>query len=210
MKTLRPLPLTLLPVLFILMACSMSPGGTARLYPAAYKQAGYRQSGDSSIFEDKLVRVTVRPVSECCGSGSDLLLEDLFKDGYVLFRMDMENLSKDLPVVYNPSHTSLFAGSFDYKKPLDYAELYYAVKKKYPAEMPEDRLKALRGKFYDLNTSVAPGGKTSRMLIFYPLEPGIKRGRADLKINELYTGTDVVSITFTFSIKTERQIKNNP
>ncbi len=116
--------------------------------------------------------------------------------------MTIANKSSRL-IIYNPSHTALFSGKLDYKKPLDYSALYLIAEgvakskdeSSYTGSSTK-QLATLTGKYYDLNTRVEAGGKVSKLLLFKPFLE-VSKG-AVLIIKELYIGTDAFEFSFPF------------
>lgn len=154
----------------------------------------YHKETEEGVFENGSIRVAVRHVkaSDCEGSP---LLKSLSDKKYVILSVGIENKSK-LKAIYNPSMTVLTDDSMDYKKPLDYTDLYDAA---IGNSGLESGLSAMKGRIYDLALTLKPGEKTTRFLIFEPLSKNA--GRADLAINEIYLGTDTVNLRFPFLFK---------
>lgn len=94
--------------------------------------------------------------------------------------------------MYNTSYTVLTSDALDYKKPLDFTDLYDITG-------GTGRLASLKGKFYDLNTTIAPGERTSRLLIFRPLSEEAED--AEVVIKDLYIGTKTRDLSFPFTFK---------
>jgi hypothetical protein len=114
--------------------------------------------------------------------------------------MTIENRSEE-KIIFNPSHTSLMDNQLEYRKPINYTDLFDIVKKKEKERPAEFILKGLRGTYYDLNETVLPGDKTKKLLLFHPLS---ERGkRAVLKIKEVYIGIDTISLAFPFRMRGE-------
>jgi len=182
-------------VLLVFFGCAV-PHGRAYLYPDDKNLNGpyHKEGTEEGVFENSSLRVAVRHVkaSECEDSP---LLKDLSDKKYVILSVAIENKSK-LKAIYNPSMTVLTDDSMDYKKPLDYTDLYDAA---VGNSGLESGLSEMKGRFYDLNLTLQPGEKTTRFLIFEPLSKNA--ARADLAINEIYLGTDTLSLRFPFLLK---------
>ena len=192
-------------VSILLAGCSLSKRDARpeRLYlePVARDSEGYDRNGEAAVFENEDIKVTLRPLGECCGRKDDGFLKELFDSNYVILSMEIENRSSKR-VIYNPSHTMLLVGALDLKKPLNYTDLYDIVSRNKEYALPERRLSSLRGRFYDLNTRVPPGDRTSRLLIFHPLAKESRPGtKAVLRINEFYVGTDTMRLVFPLRVK---------
>ncbi|VAW37132.1 hypothetical protein MNBD_DELTA02-1237 [hydrothermal vent metagenome] len=173
-----------------------------RLQPIEPRSSEYSMVEGRLIMEDKDMSVTIRQLRSCCNTRKSTLLNKLFENNYVLMRLTIKNKSKKR-ITYNPSHTFLLAGKMDYKKPLNYTDLYDIVSAKDDGMAPELMLSAIRGRYYDLNTSVAPGGRESKILIFRKLSKNSKRSKAIIKMNEVYIGTKTRSITYLFRVVEE-------
>ncbi len=177
-----------------------------RLQPMEPRYSEYSLVGGRLIKEDKDMKVTMHQLRSCCMSKKPNLLNDLFEKNYVLMQLTIKNKSKKR-ITYNPSHTYLLAGKMDYKKPLNYTDLYDIVSREDDGVVPEVKLSRLRGKYYDLNTSVAPGGRVSKILIFRKLTKNSKKSKAILKLNEIYIGTKTNSVSYLFKVMEEAVIE---
>lgn len=191
---------------FFLFACAAKTG-PLYLHPAEYRESGYRQESGETVFEDKSVRVALGQVTDTEGFEKDPTLSGLFNMDFILLRMDIENKT-NLEIVYNPSHTSLLAGPFDYKKPLDYTGLYEIMAGK-GAGGVEGQLSSLKGKYYDTDTRVPAKGKVSRLLIFHPLDKDSRGRKAVIAIKELYVGSVTLSLSFPFKVRV-REAEKTP
>ncbi|VAV83760.1 hypothetical protein MNBD_DELTA01-532 [hydrothermal vent metagenome] len=173
-----------------------------RLQPIEPRSSEYSMVRGRLIMENKDMSVTIHQLRSCCNYKKNNLLDELFEKDYILMQLTINNKSKKR-ITYNPSHTFLLAGKMDYKKPLNYTDLYDIVSEKEDEVLPEIKLSRLRGKYYDLNTSVAPGGRESKILIFRKLSKNSKKSKAILKMNEIYIGTKTRSITYLFRVMEE-------
>jgi hypothetical protein len=173
-----------------------------RLHPIEPTGSDYSLVNGFHIMNNKDFKVTLRQLRYCCGASKENLLNELFEKDYLLIRMTIKNKSKKR-ITYNPSHTFLLAGKMDYKKPLNYTDLYDILSKKDDGVLPEIKLSRLRGKYYDLNTSVAPGGTVSKLLLFRPMVKNSKRSKVILKMGEIYIGTKTRSMIYLFKVREE-------
>jgi len=177
-----------------------------RLQPMEPRYSDYSMIGGRLIMENKDMKVTMHQLRSCCTDKKRNLLNDLFEKDFVLMQLTIKNKSKKR-ITYNPSHTYMLAGKMDYKKPLNYTDLYDIVSREDDGVPPEIKLSRLRGKYYDLNTSVAPGGRVSKILIFRKLTKNSKKSKAILKLNEIYIGTNTRSVAYLFRVKEEAVIE---
>lgn len=149
---------------------------------------GYRAEGGYGVFENKLIKITVSP--EKGPSTGSALLAGLAEKDYVLIKLTIENLSVSR-VIYRPNFTALTDDAFDYRKPLDYTDMYDFG--------DYEGLEAVKDRFHDLDSTLLPGEKTSKYLIFRPLSKNA--AKASLEIKELYIGTETVQIKMPFILK---------
>ena len=173
------------------------------LTPAPASAKGYYYNRDTAVFENKSIRITIGqtlPIKGGASASSPGFLTILSNAGYLFLRMEIDSLG-DKGVMYNTAHTSFLFGPLDYKKPLDYTDLYRIARGLYPETPPERSLSSLRGLFYDLNTSISPGGGASKLLLFRPVSE--KTGSATLTLKEIYIGTNTVSVSFPFKVSYE-------
>ncbi|MFQ5736583.1 MAG: hypothetical protein ACE5GY_06930 [Thermodesulfobacteriota bacterium] len=187
----RALPLLLL-CMTVLASCAHVPRGPKEqgyLYPAPDAGKGNRSVGSEAIFENDSVRMAIRQMRKDEPAG--VFIAGLLDRDYVIFRLSIENRGAE-KIIYNPSYTVLTNGSLDYRKPLDFTDLYDIAG-------GTEKLRALRGRFYDVNVTVAPGTRTSRMLIFRPFSEGAQD--AELAIKEIYIGTGTERMAFRFVMK---------
>ncbi len=177
-----------------------------RLHPLEPRYSEYSILGGRLIMENKDMKVTMHQLRSCCMSKKRNLINDLFERDFVLMQLTIKNKTKKR-ITYNPSHTYLLAGKMDYKKPLNYTDLYDIVSREDDGVLPEIKLSRLRGKYYDLNTSVAPGGRVSKILIFRKLTKNSNKSKAILKLNEIYIGTKTRSVSYLFRVREEAVIE---
>ena len=156
-------------------------------------------SPEEGVYEKDSIKITIRPATGADVAGNALFEKFLSKD-YILLKMDMENKSAK-KLTFNPAMSHLLAGVMDYKKPLDYPDLYRILSTPDAAITPEAELRAIKGRFYDMNTVVKAGEKTSKLLIFRPLDPNSETNSAAFTMQELYVGVDTIVVTFPFAVK---------
>lgn len=173
--------------------------GPAYLAPVSISEEGYSTTDDEAVFENKAVKITLRPVKPKELEAGPALLAELLKRGYMIVNLEIVNKSSS-KVMYNPGYTVLTNNLMYYKKPLDFTDLYDIVS---ADEGFEKDLRGLKGKFYDLNVVMYPNAKVSKFLIFGKVSDGAFR--AGLKIQELYIGTNVISAEFPFKFKTDKE-----
>jgi hypothetical protein len=167
------------------------------LIPKDMKIPGFYHNKDTSVFENDLLRISVRQLNHLNKTYSGDFLKKLHDQNYIFLEMEIENKSDEL-IIYNPAHTAFLAGSIDYKKPLDYPDLYQIARNNTQAA-PELQLSKIRNLYYDLNTSVQPNSAISKIFIFYPVKDISRSGK--LMIRELYIGTETIDLTFLFWMK---------
>jgi hypothetical protein len=176
--------------LLVLSACSHAPkpGPGSYLYPLpAVEQEGYATEGRSMAFESDAVKISVQQARKDEAHGK--FIAGLLEKDYVIFNVSIENKSAHR-IIYNPAYTVLTTDSLDYKKPLDFTDLYDITGN-------EQELSGLKGRFYDLNVTLMPGEKTSRLLIFRPVSK--EAAKAKVAIKEIYIGTTTERFSFPFA-----------
>lgn len=166
--------------------CQGEPGA-GRLVPDDIGLPGHSVAGGAAVYDSASVKVAARQVPK--GEETGKLLRALSEKDYVLVELAIENTSGKT-VIFKPNHASL-RGEDDFLRPLDYTDLYVM------GDM--EGLEEIKGSFYDLDVTLMPGDKASRLLIFKPLAKGMKR--ASIEINELYIGTEAVKLALPFSLR---------
>ena len=177
--------------IFLLAACASGPRPEGQsLHPAEHGAKGYSSIGTDHLFEDENVRISIRHVKKG-EAGAAPFFEGLLEKDYAVFKLAIENKSTG-SVIYNTAYTVLTSDAGDYEKPLDFTDLYDIA--------GDDRaLAGLKGKFYDLNATVAPGERMEKLLIFRPLS--IEATEAGVAIKEIYIGTSTSRLSFPFAFK---------
>ena len=152
-----------------------------------------------AVYEKDSLKITVKPATGADIAGN-ALFEKFLSNGYIFLKMDIENKSAK-KVTFNPAMSHLLSGVMDYKKPLDYPDLYQILSTPDAAVTPDAELRAIKDRFYDMNTVVKAGDKTSKLLIFRPLDPNSKGNSASFTMQELYVGVDTIVVRFPFTVK---------
>ncbi|MBI2412160.1 MAG: hypothetical protein HYV24_03015 [Deltaproteobacteria bacterium] len=178
-------------VFLVIAGCSSTPK-TGALLPVDDMGAGYHRESDESVFENDSISVRVRAVKD---GGGVAILDELIKLKYAVFNMEIVNRSK-VRIQYDPSTTLLTDDESSYLKPIDYTDLYDL---KAGAEGGEQELSKMRGRFYDVSTTLSPGEKVSKLLIFKPFGEGMEE--AELAVRDIYIGTEPIDATFRFEVK---------
>ncbi len=146
---------------------------------------GQRPGASEATYENKAVSASARQIRK--GEADGFLAALLDKD-FTVIVMRIENRS-DMRAIYKPNYTAL-VNTVDYLKPLDYTDLY---------EFGGEAVDSMKGKFFDLDSSIPAGGSTAGLLIFTPLS---KEGRkAVLEVREYYVGPEAFSFTLPFQLK---------
>lgn len=192
MKALNPFLSALLICALALAACSSAPVARTALYPSYNaEQEGYTVNGRSIVFESESIKASIRHLRKDEEAPGGPFIAGLLDKGYVIFNLAIENTSSST-IMYNPAYTVLTNDSLDYRKPLDFTDLYDITGN-------ERELYSLKGKFYDVNVMILPGQTASRLLIFRPVSG--KAAKAEVAIKEIYIGTDTESMRFPFEFR---------
>lgn len=183
--------ITALAAILIVTGCSTKPK-TGALLPVDNMGAGYHRESDENVFENDSISVRVRAIKD---GGGVAILDELIKSKYAVFNMEIVNRSK-VRIQYDPSTTVLTDDESSYLKPLDYTDLYDL---KAGAEGGERELSKMRGRFYDVSTTLSPGETVSKLLIFKPFGEGMEE--AALAVRDIYIGTEPIDVTFRFEVQ---------
>ncbi|MBI5827756.1 MAG: hypothetical protein HZB22_08540 [Deltaproteobacteria bacterium] len=192
-------------VLFVAQGCVPKPEVKLFMYPDDKGSEGYSRKADQGVFENKSIRVSVRKIGDSDDEGlSQEVIAHLLKKDYLIFRMEIENTSTKYKAIYNPSFTTFTGDDMSYSAPIDYTDLYDMAEDVWEkGKKDEDRkalsMDGLKGLFYDLSTTIPPGGKTSKLLIFKPISKDCTK--AALTLSELYIGTETIRVIFPFVFK---------
>ncbi len=190
-------------VIFVAQGCVPRPEVKLFMYPDDKGSEGYTRKAEQGVFENKSIRVAVRKIGESDVGLSQEVIAHLLKKDYLIFRMEIENTSK-LKAIYNPSFTTFTDDAMGYGTPIDYTDLYDMAQDVWEEEKKDGDRKAmsmdgLKGLFYDLSTTIPPGGKTSKLLIFKPVSKDCEK--AALTLSEFYIGTETIRVIFPFVFK---------
>ncbi|MCC6502186.1 MAG: hypothetical protein IT362_03490 [Deltaproteobacteria bacterium] len=184
MTKARALALLIL-LAFLLPSCAPEVK-LAYLVPDSPALPGYKSKGAESSFENKTLAASARQVQK--SELANAFLASLLERDFVIISMTIENRSAS-KAIYKPNYTAL-VNSVDYLKPLDYTDLY---------ELGGQAVDELKGKFYDLDAVLSPGGRTTALLIFGPLSKEAKK--AALQVREYYVGTETMTFSLPFQLK---------
>ena len=186
--------------LVLASGCAHGPDGPPGLHPAfSAPPEGYSTDGYEVAFANALVSVRARHEMSP-GPETPAFLRTLSDRGYLLIRVDVENLS-GARVIFKPSHAVLKTNRLDYGRPLDYTDLYQIAGA--AGDRPTaDVMAEIKGRFYDLDVMIMPGKRSSRLLVFSPIEP--KSSKASLEIRDLYVGAKPLDVFFPFKVRAER------
>lgn len=172
-------------VSLLLTSCQPKPK-VVYLVPDANGTPGYSAKGADGVYENKAFVAAARQVRK--NDVSDPLLSSLLEKDFVILSMTIENRS-DSKVIYKPNYTAL-VNKVDYLKPLDYTDIY---------EIDWDAADRLRGRFFDLDVMLPPGGKATGLLIFRPISKDA--WTAVLEVREFYIGTNTTAFSLPFKMK---------
>ncbi|MBI5328501.1 MAG: hypothetical protein HZB80_09495 [Deltaproteobacteria bacterium] len=190
----------LCPLFTVFYGCTTLKG-PAILAPMPPLSPEYNNSGHKMAFATKDVKISLLPLNPSetkkaltMKDANNPLAEILSANQYLVFIMDIENLSKS-KLMYNPSLTTLFDNNMDVRKPLDYTDLYSLAGNLSDVDFVLSRMKDM---FYDIAITLEPGQKTSRLLLF----PGIdeKANEMTIIMKEIYIGTSTIAVSFGFKV----------
>ncbi len=179
----------------LLAGCTSHEAKRIVLHPASTGPPGYSRADDTGIFENDLLRISVRYLDRKHLPVSSPLLDRLADEGYVVFAMEIMNKSSRR-VIFNPVHTAMMDNAMGYKKPLDYTALYLMARDTW--KDTGRVLSPIKNLYYDLSTTVNPEDRVKKMLIFPPPDAGSTR--LSLVIKELYIGTETMDLIIPFRI----------
>lgn len=186
-----PVGYSVLAVLLVLLAaygCHPKPRAAMYLAPDEKGPSDYKAVAGAGIIENSFIKIAARQVRT--GEESSTLLAGLLERKFIIIDLAIENTSEKT-IIYKPNLTSLTNDAMDFMRPLDYTDLYDF------GDM--DALDEIRGRFYDLDVTLRPGQRSSRLLIFRPVSKNAKK--AALNIDDLYLGTDTLRLTLPFSFR---------
>ncbi|MDP2683257.1 MAG: hypothetical protein Q8P28_10760 [Deltaproteobacteria bacterium] len=190
-------------LLTVLTGCA-STKGHPFLTPLPTTLPGYSITEQNIVFSNNDVKVSISPLNSSetkkLLTGKDAnnpLIEILTQPGYFVFLLDIENSSK-AKVMYNPSLTTLFDNNMGLHKPLDYTDLYTLLGN---LPNPETTINVIKDIIYDLTITLAPGQRTSRLLLFSGIDE--EASEAAITMKEIYIGTSTIALSFGFKITEE-------
>ncbi len=173
--------------LVMLAGCVQTPEGRLRLIAV------------NTGFSTEEIEIKASPLGEVDSTGVSLL-DQLAERGFVFVRLSIENKSPST-VLYNTSHTFLFAGVLDYKKPLDLTDLYLLIREEGAEPQTLSTLSGLKRFIFDGTTRIKPGERVERLLVFRPLAMESANTRAVLGLNQLYIGSDAMDVRLLFRVE---------
>jgi hypothetical protein len=188
------LPIWILCLSLMIIGCGAKHGELESLSPTRVAHSNYSVSGNSAIFAAGSLRVIVTPLSRYTSHNQPSLVKSILNSGHTVFSIAIDNLS-DRKLIYNPSFSYVADNRLGYKRPLDFTDLYFIVRE---MEHGAERMRKMRGQFYDRNETVQPGKRIEKLLIFPPLEE--HSTKATLTMQEVYVGTETMQLTFPFAL----------
>ena len=186
MKMIKTRALALLFLVSVLLPSCQGGPPLSHLVPESVNLPGHRTKGAESVYESKALVASARQVKK--DEVSNAFLSSLLEKNFVVISMTLENRSAS-KAIYKPNYTALM-NSVDYLKPLDYPDLY---------ELGGESVDELKGRFYDLDTVMPPGGKSTALLIFAPLSKDARK--AVIEVREYYVGTETITFSLPFQLK---------
>jgi hypothetical protein len=187
------------------VGCATTPKTPRRLIPVELPKdsliKGYRVEGMTSIIETDLFKITLRIVTEEERSLPPLL-RSMVEKHYTFFHLKVENRGKK-KLRFNPQFAHISGNDGYYSRTVGFAQIYELVAG-VGAEMEkslegERALRTLKGTYYDSPVYVKPGVAVARFLIFDPLSENTTQ--AEMVIDELTHGNELLAIRFPFSTK---------
>ncbi|MFQ5354229.1 MAG: hypothetical protein ACE5DR_04715 [Thermodesulfobacteriota bacterium] len=174
--------------------CAHHDNAATFLYPGQYALEGYGAEADAVVFEDSSIKISARQIKDDSTLDSKIAAE-LLDEGFVLLSVDISNKSRHR-ALYDPALTSIRDSKMGYFKPLDFTDLYMLKVKN---KRVTSSLKGAGDVFYDLAERVAPGGKSSKILVFPALTENVDE--AELVMKSIYIGKDILDLTFNFVLR---------
>lgn len=193
---MKTLALVMLAAIVIVSGCASDQPKSLYLSAGDAQYPGYTKKDREAVFENQLIRLKATPLLAGEFTHQSQILNDLAAKDFIIIRVEIENLSPQSKLIFNPTYLALMTDSMDYYKPLDYTDLYDIVKEK---DETGSSLRVLKGKFYDLTVTLTPGKSVSKLLIFKPLPEDADT--AELMIKNIYIGKDDLSFALPFVVK---------
>ncbi len=178
----------------LISGCSTPPKRPTYLVPTYGVSKDYKALGSRATFEKDNLVISLKTLSPDDGVKGETL-SALKENHYIFMELTFMNKSEKR-VTYNTSFTSLQGAQFDYRKPLNFTDLYSIVVGKAHDLSKEKDLKKLKDKYYDHMTRIPPKESVTKYLIFRPNEK--ETTKAVLIMGEIYMGTKTLSVVFPF------------
>lgn len=196
MNPMKTLVLVMLTVVVIMSGCASDQPKYRYLAAGESDYPGYTKKESEAVFENQLIRLRAHPLLAGEFKDPSPILNDLAANEFIIIHLEIENLSPQSKLIFNPAYLALITGAMDYFKPIDYTDLYDIVKEK---DETGSSLRALKGRFYDLTVTLTPGKSVSKLLIFKPLTEDADT--AELMIKNIYIGKEDLSLSLPFVVK---------
>lgn len=179
----------LVALLVCLWGCASTPDEPVFLIAADSGPEGYTLKDGTGSFESKRIRISAKPLRPEELTNEPDVIGILANRNYIILRMEVENTSTN-KLILNPAYVTLTTDANDYSKTLDYTDIYTIM-----AGDDEDGVPVtgLKGQIYDLTLTLAPGDKTSRLLIFRPVD--VDAESAELVLRNIYIGKADINVT---------------
>jgi len=175
--------------------------GHSVLTPLPTQLAGYNISEQKIVFSNNYIRLSISPLISpeakkflSAKDTNNPLSEILTQPRYLVFLLDIENTLK-AKVIYNPGFTTLFDNNMGPHKPLDYTDIYTLLEN---SPNPEIIINNIKDIIYDLAVTLAPGQRTSRLLLFSGIEE--ETSEVAITMKEIYIGTSTIALSFGFKV----------
>ena len=176
-------------ILACLWGCASTPEEPVFLVAAETGPEGYTIKDGAWSFETKQIRASGKPLRPEELADEPDVIGILAAKNYIVVRMEIENISPS-KLIFNPAYVTLMTDADDYKKTLDYTDIYTILA---GGEQEGGTNPTLKQPIYDLTLTLGPGDKVSRLLIFSPVD--VDAESASLMINNIYVGKSDISIT---------------
>ncbi len=174
-------------LLIILSACATGPQKRLGLVPV------------NTTLSTEDIEIKALPLSADDSTGI-AFFDALLQRGFLFIRLSIHNRS-DSTVIYNTSHTFLFAGVLDYKKPVDITDLYFIIRDEGAEPQTLSTISGLKKSIFDASTRIRPSEKREKFLLFRPLAGESRGTRAVLGLNQLYIGTRTIDVKLLFRVE---------
>lgn len=185
--------------LIVFAALTGAPSGCAARAPGAYRlvpspASGYTIEGGSVTIQTKAFRLMVTALDDIARSAFIHARAEGATDPfgstragipeYLTFKLVVENLGEDEPVVFQPQSVHLASVTGDRLLPLDYPKAFSRLS---GAENTDPRMLGDLSKFlFDVGVSVSPGERAEGLLV-YPTEKTSAR-KFRMEFNFVQTG----------------------